>query len=107
MFGRETTVSPALAKAMADTIYHREPNANGYYVSCPISPDFRRLSIIDLQEDQFPVALVQGLKRFLRIPMPGGRSSEPSSIASWRLLPNNLGAAWLLEQVSEYLTPVK
>ena len=50
MFGSEATVSPELVKAMADSIYHRGPDDEGYYVSGPIGLGFRRLSIIDLSE---------------------------------------------------------
>jgi asparagine synthase (glutamine-hydrolysing) len=56
MFGSEATVSPALVKAMADTIYHRGPDDEGYYVSGPIGLGFRRLSIIDLQSGHQPVS---------------------------------------------------
>ena len=45
---RSSTVSPALVKAMADTIEHRGPDDEGYYNSGPIGLGFRRLSIIDL-----------------------------------------------------------
>ena len=50
MFDSEAKVSPTLVKAMADTIHHRGPDDEGYYVSGPIGLGFRRLSIIDLQE---------------------------------------------------------
>src|SRR5271154_358453 len=60
MFGGEATVSPALVKAMADTIYHRGPDDDGYYVSGPIGLGFRRLSIIDLQSGHQPVANEDG-----------------------------------------------
>jgi len=55
MLGGEATVSPALLKAMADTIHHRGPDDEGYYVSGPIGLGFRRLSIIDLQRGHQPV----------------------------------------------------
>ena len=55
MLGSEATVSPALVKAMADTIHHRGPDDEGYYVSGPIGLGFRRLSIIDLQSGHQPV----------------------------------------------------
>jgi len=60
MFGREATVSPALVKAMADTIHHRGPDDDGYYVSGPIGLGFRRLSIIDLQSGHQPVSNEDG-----------------------------------------------
>jgi asparagine synthase (glutamine-hydrolysing) len=55
MFGSEATVSPTLVKAMADTMLHRGPDDEGYYVSGPIGLGFRRLSIIDLQRGHQPV----------------------------------------------------
>jgi asparagine synthase (glutamine-hydrolysing) len=60
MFGSEATVSPALVKAMADTISHRGPDDEGYYVSGPIGLGFRRLSIIDLQSGHQPVSNEDG-----------------------------------------------
>jgi asparagine synthase (glutamine-hydrolysing) len=60
MFGSEATVSPALVKAMADTIHHRGPDDEGYYVSGPIGLGFRRLSIIDLQSGHQPVSNEDG-----------------------------------------------
>ncbi|MGB9432139.1 MAG: asparagine synthase (glutamine-hydrolyzing) [Candidatus Acidiferrum sp.] len=52
----EATISPALVNAMADTMYHRGPDDDGYYVSGPIGLGFRRLSIIDLQRGHQPVS---------------------------------------------------
>src|SRR5271169_3622480 len=60
MFGSEARVSPALVKAMADTIRHRGPDDEGYYVSGPIGLGFRRLSIIDLQRGHQPVSNEDG-----------------------------------------------
>jgi asparagine synthase (glutamine-hydrolysing) len=60
MLGNEATVSPELVKAMADTIYHRGPDDDGYYVSGPIGLGFRRLSIIDLQRGHQPVSNEDG-----------------------------------------------
>jgi len=60
MLGSEATVSPALVKAMADTMYHRGPDDEGYYVSGPIGLGFRRLSIIDLQSGHQPVSNEDG-----------------------------------------------
>jgi asparagine synthase (glutamine-hydrolysing) len=60
MFGSEATVSPSLVKAMADTIHHRGPDDEGYYVSGPIGLGFRRLSIIDLQSGHQPVSNEDG-----------------------------------------------
>src|SRR5277367_1598186 len=56
MFSPGATVSPALVKAMADTIRHRGPDDEGYYVSGPIALGFRRLSIIDLQSGHQPLS---------------------------------------------------
>src|SRR5271165_4514532 len=56
MLDGEGTVSPALIKAMADTINHRGPDDEGYYVSGPIGLGFRRLSIIDLQSGHQPLS---------------------------------------------------
>src|SRR6266851_5413671 len=60
MFGGEATTSPALVKAMADTIDHRGPDDEGYYVSGPIGLGFRRLSIIDLQCGHQPLSNEDG-----------------------------------------------
>jgi len=54
------TVSPALVKAMADTIRHRGPDDEGYYVSGPVGLGFRRLSIIDLQSGHQPLSNEDG-----------------------------------------------
>jgi asparagine synthase (glutamine-hydrolysing) len=59
-FGNEATMSPALVKAMADTIHHRGPDDEGYYVSGPIGLGFRRLSIIDLQSGHQPLSNENG-----------------------------------------------
>lgn len=60
MFSPGATVSPLLVKAMADTIQHRGPDDEGYYVSGPISLGFRRLSIIDLQSGHQPLSNEDG-----------------------------------------------
>ena len=60
MFESEAAVSPALVKAMADTMYHRGPDDEGYYISGPIGLGFRRLSIIDLQRGHQPVSNEDG-----------------------------------------------
>jgi asparagine synthase (glutamine-hydrolysing) len=56
MLDAEAAVSPALVKAMADTIAHRGPDDEGYYVSGPVGLGFRRLSIIDLQTGHQPIS---------------------------------------------------
>jgi len=60
IFRSDEAVSPALVKAMADTIYHRGPDDEGYYVSGPIGLGFRRLSIIDLQRGHQPLSNEDG-----------------------------------------------
>src|SRR5271154_4686875 len=59
-FDLQARVSPALVKAMADTISHRGPDDEGYYVSGPIGFGFRRLSIIDLQSGHQPLSNEDG-----------------------------------------------
>jgi len=56
MLDADAAVSPALVKAMADTIAHRGPDDEGYYVSGPVGLGFRRLSIIDLQTGHQPIS---------------------------------------------------
>jgi len=56
MLDGQATVSPALVKAMADTIHHRGPDDEGYYVSGSIGLGFRRLSIIDLKSGHQPLS---------------------------------------------------
>ena len=60
MFDTEARVSPSLVKAMADTIQHRGPDDEGYYVSGPIGLGFRRLSIIDLHSGHQPISNEDG-----------------------------------------------
>src|SRR5258707_14999399 len=60
VFDREATVSPALIKSMADTIVHRGPDDDGYFVSGPIGLGFRRLSIIDLGGGHQPLSNEDG-----------------------------------------------
>ena len=55
-FERNATVSPNLVREMADTIRHRGPDDEGYYVSGPVGLGFRRLSIIDLQSGHQPLS---------------------------------------------------
>src|SRR5271154_5217692 len=59
-FDIQARVSPALVKAMADTIAHRGPDDEGYYVSGPIGLGFRRLSIIDLNTGHQPISNEDG-----------------------------------------------
>ena len=55
-FERNATVSPHLVREMADTIKHRGPDDEGYYVSGPVGLGFRRLSIIDLHTGHQPIS---------------------------------------------------
>jgi asparagine synthase (glutamine-hydrolysing) len=59
-FDLQARVSPTLVKAMADTISHRGPDDEGYYVSGPIGLGFRRLSIIDLNTGHQPISNEDG-----------------------------------------------
>jgi asparagine synthase (glutamine-hydrolysing) len=60
IFDREATIAPALMKAMADTISHRGPDDEGYYVAGPVGFGFRRLSIIDLNTGHQPITNENG-----------------------------------------------
>ena len=59
-FDAQESVSPALVKAMADTMYHRGPDDEGYFVSGQIGLGFRRLSIIDLSTGHQPISNEDG-----------------------------------------------
>jgi asparagine synthase (glutamine-hydrolysing) len=59
-FDRAASVPTALLKAMADTIHHRGPDDEGYYVSGPVGFGFRRLSIIDLNTGHQPISNEDG-----------------------------------------------
>ena len=59
-FDRERPVSPALVRAMADTIAHRGPDDDGYYVKGALGFGFRRLSIIDLSTGHQPLSNEDG-----------------------------------------------
>src|SRR6202790_1290197 len=54
-FERDNEVSQQLLKAMADSIAHRGPDDDGYYLSGQIGLGFRRLSIIDLAGGHQPL----------------------------------------------------
>jgi len=45
---------------MADTLYHRGPDDEGFYVSGPVGLGFRRLSIIDLASGHQPLSNEDG-----------------------------------------------
>jgi asparagine synthase (glutamine-hydrolysing) len=59
-FERGADVSPALLKTMADTIEHRGPDDEGYYVDGQVGFGFRRLSIIDLNTGHQPISNENG-----------------------------------------------
>ena len=59
-FNSAAKVSPGLLKAMADTIYHRGPDDEGYYLSGPVGLGFRRLAIIDLKTGHQPLCNEDG-----------------------------------------------
>jgi asparagine synthase (glutamine-hydrolysing) len=59
-FDRQSKVSPLLVRAMADTIAHRGPDDEGYYMSGPVGLGFRRLSIIDLATGHQPLSNEDG-----------------------------------------------
>lgn len=60
MTDRSASVSPELLKAMADTIAHRGPDDDGYYLNGPVALGFRRLAIIDLSGGHQPLSNEDG-----------------------------------------------
>src|ERR1044071_533730 len=54
--GGESVVSRSTLKSMADTIRHRGPDDDGFYVSGGVGLAHRRLSIIDLAGGHQPLA---------------------------------------------------
>ena len=59
-FDRGAEVSAASIKAMADSIRHRGPDDEGFYVSGQVGLGFRRLSIIDLGGGHQPLSNEDG-----------------------------------------------
>src|SRR6476659_2010568 len=55
-FINNAPVDPEIIWRMADSIAHRGPDDEGYFVSGPIGLGFRRLSIIDLAGGHQPMA---------------------------------------------------
>src|ERR1700722_1256481 len=55
-FDRESRVSPALLKSMTDSIQHRGPDDEGFYLAEQVGLGFRRLSIIDLAGGHQPLS---------------------------------------------------
>jgi asparagine synthase (glutamine-hydrolysing) len=60
IFDPAASVSPALVKSMAETINHRGPDDDGYFISGPVGLGFRRLSIIDLSGGHQPLSNEDG-----------------------------------------------
>jgi asparagine synthase (glutamine-hydrolysing) len=56
IFDPAARIAPALIKSMADTISHRGPDDDGYFISGPVGLGFRRLSIIDLAGGHQPLS---------------------------------------------------
>lgn len=53
---RETPIAQAAIKSMADTLYHRGPDDEGFYCARGVGLGHRRLSIIDLEGGHQPLA---------------------------------------------------
>ena len=53
---REKSVSPQVLKRMTDSIFHRGPDDEGFFVEDNVGLGFRRLSIIDLSTGHQPLA---------------------------------------------------
>lgn len=53
-------IPPGLLKRMADTLFHRGPDDEGYYTSGAVGLGFRRLSIIDLASGHQPLSNEDG-----------------------------------------------
>jgi asparagine synthase (glutamine-hydrolysing) len=60
VFDPAASVSVSLLRSMADTIRHRGPDDEGFYVSGPVGLGFRRLSIIDLNGGHQPLSNEDG-----------------------------------------------
>ena len=58
--GRQTAIDGATLKKMADTLHHRGPDDEGFYVCGEIGLGFRRLSIIDLAGGHQPLSNEDG-----------------------------------------------
>src|SRR6266566_6591767 len=55
-FASDEPVEPATIRRMTDSISHRGPDDEGYFISGPIGLGFRRLSIIDLASGHQPMS---------------------------------------------------
>jgi asparagine synthase (glutamine-hydrolysing) len=60
LFDPDAAVSQPLLRAMTDTIRHRGPDDQGFYLSGPVGLGFRRLSIIDLDGGHQPISNEDG-----------------------------------------------
>ena len=59
-FDPQAKVAPNLLKQMADAIFHRGPDDEGYYAKGQVGLGFRRLSIIDLSGGHQPLSNEDG-----------------------------------------------
>ncbi len=59
-FDRDAKVSPTQIRAMAETIIHRGPDDEGYFIAGQVGLGFRRLSIIDLATGHQPLSNEDG-----------------------------------------------
>lgn len=57
--GHDTERARQRIKRMADTLYHRGPDEEGYYVDDAVALGHRRLSIIDLTSGQQPMSAME------------------------------------------------
>src|SRR4029077_11767628 len=55
-FASDEPVEPEIVRRMTDSIAHRGPDDDGYFVSGPLGLGFRRLSIIDLAGGHQPMS---------------------------------------------------
>jgi asparagine synthase (glutamine-hydrolysing) len=55
-FNKEKKIEQEVLKRMADTIHHRGPDDEGYYIQQNVGLAFRRLSIIDLHTGHQPLS---------------------------------------------------
>lgn len=60
LFDRESKASASIVKVMADTIRHRGPDDDGFYICNQVGLGFRRLSIIDLSGGHQPLSNEDG-----------------------------------------------
>jgi asparagine synthase (glutamine-hydrolysing) len=58
--GRETAIECSILKRMADTLYHRGPDDEGFYSAPGVGLGFRRLAIIDVTGGHQPLSNEDG-----------------------------------------------